>query len=163
MGSGALGTDPISSQGRWRRRRWEGWGRRWGIGGIGLGGRFEVGWISKEELVAQVLTTYSVDLISTSCWCGLPLAIPRNLYEEARRRTTSIYCPVGHTFVYGNTEVAGLKEALKEKDQALARERMLRQTAEAERDSERKRRKRVLHRVEKGVCPKCNSPMSSAT
>lgn len=61
---------------------------------------------------------YTGALTVTSCWCGIHLAIPEDLYNIAQRKRTTVYCPLGHTFVYGDPEYARLK-----REAQLARDR----------------------------------------
>ena len=104
--------------------------------------------------------TYSETLTVTSCWCGIPLAIPDNLYRWMQKSPkNSCYCPQGHTFIFSNT----LEEKL-EAERAEAKK--LRQRIEATRDllhaEERSHTAtkghltRVKKRVHRGVCPHCN-------
>jgi len=62
---------------------------------------------------------YTGTLVITSCWCGIELAIPESLHDEAHRKQKSVYCPLGHTFVYLNTTEKRLREA----EDRLERER----------------------------------------
>lgn len=71
--------------------------------------------------------TYQGTLVITSCWCGIRLAIPNDLYDIAYRKGTAVHCPLGHEFVYGDTERDRLKREL-----AAERER----TALAKRQAE---------------------------
>jgi hypothetical protein len=106
---------------------------------------------------------YSGTLIVTSCWCGIPLAVPRELYDEARRlKGKHIYCPVGHQFVYSNTTQEQLAEAERALGRAKQRERAVRELLTHEEQSHRAtkghvtRKKKELARVKNGVCPCCN-------
>ena len=66
---------------------------------------------------------YAGELVVTSCWCGIFLAIPRDLYQAARRdHAKNVYCPLGHSFVYtGKTEADQLRASLRwEQDRAAA-------------------------------------------
>jgi hypothetical protein len=102
--------------------------------------------------------TYTGQLVVTSCWCGIHLAIPSGLYEEARRVEHGIYCPLGHTFVFGNTtekENARLRSALADAQTRVAHAR----------DEAEFQRRRVIayrgvlgktkKRIAAGVCPCC--------
>lgn len=102
--------------------------------------------------------TYTGSLVITSCWCGIRLAIPDDLYGIARWRGIEIHCPLGHTFVYDDTlikEKARLEQELSDTRAGLIH-------ARDERDFERRRviaYKGVLGKTKKriaaGVCPCC--------
>jgi hypothetical protein len=107
--------------------------------------------------------TYTGRLVVTSCWCGIGVAIPEELYDLARRhKDKTVYCPLGHTFVYSNTT----EEQLEETKRKLASEqRRRRATAELLNHEERShaatkghvtRKRKQLERVVAGVCPCCN-------
>jgi hypothetical protein len=107
--------------------------------------------------------TYTGQLQVTSCWCGIRLAIPSDLFAMAKRHEGhTVFCPLGHKFVYSNTT-----------EEQLAEERRLRRSAEQRaaarlellRQEERShaatrghvtRKKKQLERVKNGVCPCCN-------
>ncbi len=104
--------------------------------------------------------TYTARLVTTSCWCGIHLAVPEDLYDFARRKGRSIFCPLGHSFVYGDTEV----ERLKAETEKLERQRQWErdQRMAAERDAEHQRAVargykgaivQSKKRAAKGVCP----------
>ena len=39
---------------------------------------------------------YAGSLVTTQCWCGIHLAIPDSLYNEAQRNhKKDVYCPLG--------------------------------------------------------------------
>lgn len=106
----------------------------------------------------------------TSCWCGIQMAIPSDLYDYAQRKGSTVYCPLGHTFVYGDTRYDQLKReaeearALKENaERALVRERARVDQARAEAQHEKRRAAaargqltKTKKRVANGVCPCCN-------
>ena len=58
---------------------------------------------------------YAGSLVTTQCWCGIHLAIPDSLYNEAQRNhKKDVYCPLGHPFIYGGeTEAQKLGVRLK--------------------------------------------------
>lgn len=93
------------------------------------------------------------ELRTTSCWCGIHLAIPRNLYKWARESEhNAVYCPLGHEFVFNNSNAEKLKAA-------EARERHLEdqlRAAENEAEATRRRLIRERHRFANGVCPCCD-------
>jgi DNA repair exonuclease SbcCD ATPase subunit len=107
--------------------------------------------------------TYSETLTVTSCWCGIRLAIPDNLYKHLREsERNACYCPLGHTFVFSNTLEEQLNETRRRLEEARRREGATRSLLDQEERSHAATRghltrKRVqLQRVEAGVCPHCN-------
>ena len=107
--------------------------------------------------------TYTGTLTITSCWCGIHLAVPSDLYDEARRtEERAIYCPLGHRFVFGNSTEEQLRESRRE--EAMLRRRLkakddLLRHEEASHRATRghvTRKKKQLERVSNGVCPCCN-------
>ena len=103
--------------------------------------------------------TYTGTLVVTSCWCGIHLAIPEDLHDFARRKKHTVYCPLGHQFIYSNS----IEEQLEEAQAALAREQKRRRaTADLLAQEERShtatkghvtRAKKKLEKVVAGVCP----------
>jgi len=106
--------------------------------------------------------TYTGQLVVTSCWCGIRLAVPDDLYRVAKRhKGRRIYCPLGHEFIYGDTTDEQLAAA--RQDSQLLRKR-LGATHDLLRQEERShiatrghvtRKKKELARVKAGVCPCC--------
>jgi hypothetical protein len=104
--------------------------------------------------------TYSGQLVVTSCWCGIRLAIPDDLHSFARRRHKVVFCPLGHEFVYGDLENDRLK---RERAEAAAALEAARHTQQLLRDEVEHERRRVTgyqgalakqkKRAAKGVCP----------
>jgi hypothetical protein len=99
---------------------------------------------------------YTETLTVTSCWCGINVAIPDNLYSYARRKKSyAIYCPLGHTFVFNSTT----EERLAQEREKSARLQARLDQADASLIAQRAATTRVknkLKRVEAGVCPQCN-------
>jgi len=99
---------------------------------------------------------YTETLTVTSCWCGIRLAIPDNLYAYAtRHKNKAVFCPLGHEFVFDNTTEEKLRRALDR--EAATRARL--DQAEASLSAQKAATTRVrnkLKRVEAGVCPHCN-------
>lgn len=106
---------------------------------------------------------YTGTLVVTSCWCGIKLAIPNDLHSLARRhKDHTVWCPLGHKFVYSNTIEEQLEEQKRATSRAFQRERAVRELLVAEEHSHRAtkghvtRKKKELERVANGVCPCCN-------
>lgn len=107
---------------------------------------------------------YTESLTTCTCWCGIHLAVPDNLYEHAHQDgDQAIYCPLGHRFYYKKNTY---KQRLADTEVRLSREQ---QRLQATRDllhaEERShaatrgvvtRQKKKLTRVTNGVCPCCN-------
>lgn len=96
--------------------------------------------------------TYEETLVVTHCWCGIAVAIPSNLNRVAHDEGKSVYCPLGHTFVYNDT----YKERFeKEKRRAKAARELL-HAEERSHASTRGHLTRVKKRAAAGVCPCCH-------
>jgi hypothetical protein len=104
--------------------------------------------------------TFTGELTVTSCWCGIRLAIPSSLYREAHNNGVAVYCPLGHTFVWKETEADRLRAQIKQTEHSL---RIARASATAARDqrdaAERSNAAyrgwitRLRNRISNGVCP----------
>lgn len=106
--------------------------------------------------------TYTGELVTTSCWCGIHLAVPNDLYKLARaNKGKSIYCPIGHQFVYDNTleeQLADTKKRLSETSRRVTATRELlwaEERSHAATKGHVTRKKKELTRVKAGVCPCC--------
>lgn len=96
---------------------------------------------------------YTETLVVTSCWCGISLAIPSNLHRYARdRKNHSVYCPLGHTFVYSDSN----EEKLAREQQRHTATKSLLKQEERSHAQTRGQLKRTKTRVAAGVCPHCN-------
>jgi hypothetical protein len=102
--------------------------------------------------------TYTGSLIVLSCWCGIHLAAPQDLYRQAKLHGKSLYCPLGHSFSYSDTTEEENRRLRLQLDDERARVRHAREDA----DHQRRRviaykgvigktKKRIAH----GVCPCC--------
>lgn len=100
--------------------------------------------------------TYTETLIVTSCYCGIPFAIPDNLHGWMNKSSkNSCHCPNGHVMHFTNS----LEDKLAESERRrLATQQLL--AAEERSHSATKghltKAKKQIHRVEHGVCPHCN-------
>lgn len=105
--------------------------------------------------------TYTGELTITTCWCGIRLAIPANLYRKAQSDSDfAVFCPLGHKFVYSKNEAELERERA---DDAERRLRLQRAATQAARDqaeaAERSARAykghvtRLRNRIADGVCP----------
>lgn len=106
--------------------------------------------------------TYVGRLVTTSCWCGIHMAIPEDLHSIAKRNKGKVvWCPLGHQFIFSNTVEEQLEQAKQETKRARQREAAVRDLLEQEEHSHRAtkghvtRKKKELARVKAGVCPCC--------
>jgi hypothetical protein len=107
--------------------------------------------------------TYSQTLVTTSCWCGIPFAIPENLYDWMRKSDENgCKCPNGHNMVFGNSLEEQLEEQKRRTNQAIQREAATKALLRHEERSHAAtrghltRKQKQLGRVKAGVCPCCN-------
>jgi hypothetical protein len=90
----------------------------------------------------------SVQMVDTTCWCGIPMSLPEPLYAEARHSGSFLFCPLGHQF-HWDSEFEKLKKELGQvKD---ANQRLERQRDRALADLQR-----VQRRADRGVCQHCH-------
>ena len=101
------------------------------------------------------MTTTTVELRQTTCWCGTPFALPEELLNAARNRGHTVYCPHGHAVVWRETELGQVRRdrdrlkqdtARLEDDVRLARKRA---------DKAEAANKRLKKRMAAGTCPCC--------
>lgn len=99
--------------------------------------------------------TYTEELVTHACWCGINHAIPRNLDRQAREKGTAVYCPLGHKWIIGETEndrlqkrLAALEGNLKYERERLEREQRSHAATKGQLTKERKR-------TAAGMCPCC--------
>lgn len=105
--------------------------------------------------------TFTGELVVTSCWCGINVAVPSSMYRWAQADSANhIYCPLGHTFVYGTNETDRQRERA---DRLASQLRAARASTTATRDQLLAERRsnaayrgwitRLRNRVANGVCP----------
>src|SRR5215467_4797495 len=103
---------------------------------------------------------FTETLIVTHCWCGIALAIPDNLSRYAHNHDdTSIYCPLGHKFVFQDTYETKYERVKSQLAAARAAQDQAEADAKAARmreSKERKAKERLQKRASAGVCPHCN-------
>lgn len=107
--------------------------------------------------------SYTGQLVVTSCWCGIVVAIPSDLHDYAVRKGTEVFCPLGHRFVYGDGENARLKREIEQERQRAVRLRAEIDQKRAEIEHQRRRiaatkgaLTKTKKRIGNGVCPCCN-------
>lgn len=97
---------------------------------------------------------YTETLLVVHCWCGVALAIPSNLHRAMHDEGRTCYCPLGHKFVFGDSN----KELLARERERSARLAAQRDQLDASLSAQKAATTRVrnkLKRVEAGVCPHC--------
>ena len=117
----------------------------------------------------SVYASVEVDLVVVTCWCGMPHAVPRSLRDKQQRdhrdgrQQTSVYCPLGHSYVIaGEGEAARLKLQLESEKKRVVAARATNDQLRAElKTTEAKRRAakgvatKLKKRAANGVCPCC--------
>lgn len=99
--------------------------------------------------------TYTGKLVQTTCYCSIALAVPEDLFGWAKRTGGGLYCPLGHSFIFKDSENARLKRDLKwAKDQAAAA-RARTDQAEASLRATKGHVTRLRRKVLSGECPFC--------
>lgn len=104
-----------------------------------------------------------VELENETCWCGMPFALPKDLRYQARNRAHTIYCPLGHSITWKETEETRLRrerDRLKQDQARLEDEkRWAEQAAQEAReraDKAERATKRLKKRASAGTCPCCS-------
>jgi hypothetical protein len=106
--------------------------------------------------------TYRGTLVTTTCWCGIPHAIPQELYDYVDqqhrdgRKQTGIYCPLGHSWIFdGESETDRLRRELERRARAHEATRDLLEHEQRSHAATRGHLTRTKRRVAAGVCPCC--------
>lgn len=100
-------------------------------------------------------------LVTTTCWCGIPHAIPEALYRAASEDPKqAVFCPLGHEWVRRKSASQIEREKREQLERRLADERdtsrRWRDRAEAEARSAAAYKghlTRAKKRIANGVCP----------
>lgn len=100
--------------------------------------------------------TYTEELVTEVCWCGINHAIPRNLARQAREKGTAVYCPLGHTWVIRETEVDKLRKQLESERQSKKFWQDQADAAEKSKTALKGQLTKARKRAANGVCPCCN-------
>lgn len=98
---------------------------------------------------------YSTTLTVISCHCGIPFAIPDDLYRSRRADGKNFYCPQGHSASYRDSENVTLKRELDRAVDRAAAERARADGAEASLRATKGHVTRLRKRVIEGECPLC--------
>lgn len=97
--------------------------------------------------------TYTETLTITSCWCGINLAVPDNLYRFAQQRDDrAIYCPLGHRFYFTET----FEEKLKREQRRHQATRDLLAAEERSHTATKGHLTKQKKRAAAALCPCCN-------
>jgi hypothetical protein len=95
---------------------------------------------------------YTEKLTVTSCWCGIRLAIPDNLYSYVNHhKGKAVFCPLGHEFVFNDT----IEERLARERQEHRATRDLLAAEERSHAATKGQMTKLRKRVHAGVCPEC--------
>ncbi len=99
-----------------------------------------------------VTLDYTETLTVTSCWCGIRVAIPDNLFRYAHdRKGHAIFCPLGHEFVFGNS----YEERYRAELRRVEATRDLLAAEERSHSATKGQLTRARKRAAAGVCPCC--------
>jgi hypothetical protein len=104
---------------------------------------------------------YTGKLVITTCWCGITMALPDDLYTHAKNtKGFRVWCPLGHEWIVAKSEADRQRERADEAERQL---RFARARATAERDQRLATERsniayrgwitRLKNRVANGVCP----------
>jgi hypothetical protein len=110
-------------------------------------------------MVNQLLT-YSGNLVSVKCWCGIGFGIPQSLHHEAvTLARVSIHCPLGHSCTWKEQvkdEVDRLTQRLvtEQREAKFWRERE--QAAQRRISAAKGQATKLKKRIAAGVCPCCS-------
>jgi hypothetical protein len=104
---------------------------------------------------------YTGELTITTCWCGIHMALPADLYRHAQNtKRFIVWCPLGHEWIVSKNEADRQRERADEAERQLALARRttshLRDTiAQQERSAAAYRGwiTRYKTRIANGVCP----------
>lgn len=109
-----------------------------------------------------------VELDHTTCWCGTPFALPKELLKAARGSGHTIYCPHGHSVAWKETEETRLRrerDRLKQEQARLEDEKRWAEerasVASVRADKAERKVKKLTKRVAAGTCPCCQRTFSN--
>jgi hypothetical protein len=100
---------------------------------------------------------YTGELVVTSCWCGIMVGIPEQLYRAAKKdHRQSVYCPLGHSFVYtGDTELQQERKWRQQAEDMAAAERARADQAERSARAYKGQTTKLRKRALTGTCAFC--------
>jgi hypothetical protein len=110
----------------------------------------------------------TVKLVRETCWCGTPFMLTEELDRAARNHGYTIYCPLGHTIAWKETEETRLRrerDRLKQGQARLDEERIdalgRAAIAEVRADKAEAKAKKLTKRAASGTCPCCSRTFSN--
>lgn len=92
--------------------------------------------------------------------CGIQFAMPRTMYDKARKDGSWFYCPNGHNVHYSETENDQLKKELAAKQVEVFKQRELFFAEQRAREQTERQLNKMRRRVAQGVCPCCKRTVS---
>lgn len=117
--------------------------------------------------MSTTTTTYLGTLVETTCWCGIHHAVPQELFDYVKRqhrdgvKQTSIYCPLGHVWIFaGQSEIERVrreKERLERvamaRQESIERLRDQRDAAQRKASAYKGQATRARNRAAAALCP----------
>lgn len=118
----------------------------------------------------MIVIEYTEVLHTTTCYCGIHLAVPANLLRQVRDEGSGgpngdggLYCPLGHKFYFHESELDRERKRREQAEQRAQRadqrrqaERDLREHTEAKLRAQKGATTRARKRAAAGVCPCCH-------
>jgi hypothetical protein len=97
--------------------------------------------------------TYAGSIEVMVCWCGIRFGVPSELAREAYDRAHRIFCPLGHSCTWQETEEKRLRRQIKllEQTQTVLNARL--DTTERSRRAYKGQVSNLKKRVTAGLCP----------
>lgn len=112
----------------------------------------------------DLITADTTLVVKECCVCGITYAYPNTLDDyalehssKAPGKTASISCPAGHSWHYtGENREQKLERQLERERNEAARQRAMRDQAEASARAHKGHATRLRKRAQAGLCPHCN-------
>ena len=109
------------------------------------------------ETHGRATRIYDQTVVFLACYtCGLPVAITRSQMQQYDEHGASMYCAMGHQTVRRESDNALLEKKLRQAQDSLARVETDKVNLRGLLDAEEKRARKLLKRIEAGVCPHCH-------
>lgn len=103
--------------------------------------------------------TYTGTLVVVTCHCGIVHAIPRDLDFQARAQKHTVFCPLGHSWVYRGksweAELVDVRAESERRRQLLVDEREQHAHTERSRNAYKGELTKVRRTIHAGKCPWC--------
>lgn len=97
--------------------------------------------------------TYSQELTTCACWCGINLAIPSNLYRVRHEEGGDVFCPLGHRFTWGEGEADKLRKRLERAEARATHAEDQRRAEERAHSATKGQLTKARNRAAAAVCP----------